>query len=51
MSQRITGLETEYGCLVASDVALNEVLPLIRDWLFHNDRYTEDYDEWNAKTG
>jgi len=39
MSQRITGLETEYGCLVEPGVQLEEVLPRIRDWLFENDRY------------
>ncbi len=39
MSQRITGLETEYGCLVQPPVQVQEVLPRIRDWLFEHDRY------------
>jgi hypothetical protein len=39
MSRRITGLETEYGCLAESDITLPEVLPEIRDWLFANNRY------------
>lgn len=39
MSQRITGLETEYGCLVQPPVQPQDVLPRIRDWLFENDRY------------
>ncbi len=36
---RITGLETEYGCLVSSPQKVHEVLPEIRDWIFENDRY------------
>jgi len=39
MSQRITGLETEYGCLIQSPVQVQEVLPKVRDWLFEKDRY------------
>src|SRR6266702_4334299 len=39
MSHRITGLETEYGCLAEPAVPIQEVLPRIRDWLFENDRY------------
>jgi proteasome accessory factor A len=39
MSQRITGLETEYGCLVQPPLQQHEVLPRIRDWLFENHRY------------
>ncbi len=39
MSHRITGLETEYGCLAEPAVPIQEVLPRIRDWLFDNDRY------------
>ena len=39
MSQRITGLETEYGCLVQPSVQVQEVLPRVRDWLFEHDRY------------
>jgi len=39
MSQRITGLETEYGCLIQPPAQVQEVLPRVRDWLFENDRY------------
>jgi proteasome accessory factor A len=39
MSQRITGLETEYGCLIQPPAQIQDVLPRIRDWLFENDRY------------
>src|SRR4051812_50184047 len=39
MSQRITGLETEYGCLVQPPAQIQDVLPRVRDWLFDNDRY------------
>jgi proteasome accessory factor A len=39
LSQRITGLETEYGCLVQPPAQAVEVLPAIRDWLFENQRY------------
>jgi proteasome accessory factor A len=39
VSQRITGLETEYGCLVQPPAEALEVLPRIRDWLFENQRY------------
>ena len=39
MGQRITGLETEYGCLVQPPVQIQDVLPRVRDWLFENDRY------------
>lgn len=39
MAQRITGLETEYGCLVQQPAQPQEVLARIRDWLFENDRY------------
>src|SRR6266853_4586983 len=39
MSHRITGLETEYGCLAEAAVPIQEVLPRVRDWLFEKDRY------------
>lgn len=39
MSLRITGLETEYGCLVQPPAHPQDVLPRIRDWLFENQRY------------
>jgi proteasome accessory factor A len=54
MSRRITGLETEYGCLVDSHVQLPEVLPRIRDWLFHNHRYglIDQHDrDWDEPAG
>jgi proteasome accessory factor A len=37
--QRITGLETEYGCLVHPPTQVQEVLPRVRDWLFEKQRY------------
>jgi proteasome accessory factor A len=39
MLQRITGLETEYGCLVQPPAHPQDVLPRIRDWFFENQRY------------
>jgi proteasome accessory factor A len=39
MRPRITGLETEYGCLVQPPLRCDEVLPRVRDWLFENQRY------------
>ena len=39
MSHRITGLETEYGCLVQAPAQAAEVLPRVRDWLFEKQRY------------
>ncbi|HXG48402.1 MAG TPA: proteasome accessory factor PafA2 family protein, partial [Methylomirabilota bacterium] len=39
MSRRITGLETEYGCLVEPSVNPAEILARVRDWLFENGRY------------
>lgn len=39
MARRITGLETEYGCLVLPPLAAQEVLVQVRDWLFVRDRY------------
>src|SRR3954465_9294023 len=39
MGQRITGLETEYGCLIQPPAQIQDVLPRVRDWLFDNDRY------------
>ena len=54
MSRRITGLETEYGCLVEPHVQLAEVLPRIRDWLFENHRYglIDQHDrDWDEPAG
>lgn len=39
MRHRITGLETEYGCLVQPPARSDEILPRVRDWLFENQRY------------
>src|SRR5204862_7805009 len=39
MGQRITGLETEYGCLIQPPAQIQDILPRVRDWLFDNDRY------------
>jgi proteasome accessory factor A len=39
MSQRITGLEIEYGCLVQPPAQQHELLPRIRDWLFDHQRH------------
>ncbi|MEY2409504.1 MAG: proteasome accessory factor [Verrucomicrobiota bacterium] len=54
MSRRITGLETEYGCLVDSHTQLQDVLPRIRDWLFENHRYglIDQHDrDWDEPAG
>jgi proteasome accessory factor A len=54
MSRRITGLETEYGCLVDSPLQPTEVLPRIRDWLFENHRYglIDQHDrDWDEPAG
>lgn len=54
MSRRITGLETEYGCLIDSHVPASEVLPRIRDWLFENNRYglIDQHDrDWDEPAG
>jgi len=54
MSRRITGLETEYGCLVDGQMQPKEVLPRIRDWLFENHRYglIDQHDrDWDEPAG
>ena len=54
MSRRITGLETEYGCLVDPQTQPKEVLPRIRDWLFENHRYglIDQHDrDWDEPAG
>ena len=54
MSRRITGLETEYGCLVDPHVQLQDVLPRIRDWLFESHRYglIDQHDrDWDEPAG
>jgi hypothetical protein len=39
MARRITGLETEYGCLIQPPAQIQDILPRVRDWLFEKDRY------------
>ena len=54
MSRRITGIETEYGCLVDSPLVPQEVLPRLRDWLFENHRYglIDQHDrDWDEPAG
>ena len=54
MARRITGLETEYGCLVDGPLQLQEILPRIRDWLFENHRYglIDQHDrDWDEPAG
>ena len=55
MSRRISGLETEYGCLVDDPrLTPREVLPQIRDWIFLNQRYglIDQHDrDWDEPAG
>ncbi len=54
MSQRITGLETEYGCLVQPPARAEDFLPHIIGWLFENDRYglIDQHDrDWDEPAG
>jgi proteasome accessory factor A len=54
VSRRITGLETEYGCLVDAQLQPKEILPRIRDWLFENHRYglIDQHDrDWDEPAG
>ena len=54
MSRRITGLETEYGCLVDPPLQPEEVLRRIRDWLFEGHRYglIDQHDrDWDEPAG
>src|SRR5881397_2823836 len=54
MSRRITGLETEYGCLVDSHLDGKSTLEKIRDWLFENHRYglIDQHDrDWDEPAG
>src|SRR5216117_3981798 len=54
MSRRITGLETEYGCLVDSHLDAKPTLEKIRDWLFENHRYglIDQHDrDWDEPAG
>jgi proteasome accessory factor A len=55
MSRRISGLETEYGCLVDDPTLTpDDVLPRVRDWLFENHRYglIDQHDrDWDEPAG
>ena len=54
MSRRITGLETEYGCLVDPRLDAKPTLEKIRDWLFENHRYglIDQHDrDWDEPAG
>lgn len=54
MSLRITGLETEYGCLIEPPLKDIDVLPRIRDWIFQDDRYglIDKHDrDWDEHAG
>ncbi|MBI1839949.1 MAG: proteasome accessory factor PafA2 family protein [Verrucomicrobia bacterium] len=49
--RRITGIETEYGCLVDPPLQVYEVIGQVRDWIFSGqrygliDRHDRDWDE------
>ena len=55
--RRITGLETEYGCLVEPGQKVHEVLPRVRDWIFNEggfglvDQHQRDWDEPSGNGG
>jgi len=54
MSRRITGLETEYGCLIEPPLDPRLTLEQIRDWLFENHRYglIDQHDrDWDELAG
>lgn len=54
MSRRITGLETEYGCLMDPDLDARQTLESLRDWLFENHRYglIDQHDrDWDEPAG
>ncbi len=54
MSRRITGLETEYGCLIEPPLEPRATLEKIRDWLFENHRYglIDQHDrDWDELAG
>ena len=38
-SLRITGVETEYGCLVEAPLQVSEVVAQVRDWVFEKQRF------------
>lgn len=37
--RRITGIETEYGCLVDPPLQVSEVIRAVRDWIFQEQRF------------
>jgi hypothetical protein len=55
--RRITGLETEYGCLVETGQKVHEILPRVRDWIFNEggfglvDQHQRDWDEPSGNGG
>lgn len=54
MSRRITGLETEYGCLLDPSLEPRGTLEKIRDWLFEHHRYglIDQHDrDWDELAG
>ena len=54
---RITGLETEYGCLVDPPLQVREVIEKVRDWIFQTDSHglidlhDRDWDEPSGNGG
>ncbi|MBM3846424.1 MAG: peptidase [Verrucomicrobia bacterium] len=56
-SRRITGLETEYGCLVEPPLQVSSVIAAVRDWIFKEhrhgliDRHDRDWDEPKGNGG
>ena len=54
MAKRITGLETEYGCLVGPLSDQTAMLAKVRDWVFENHRYglIDQHDrDWDEPAG
>ena len=52
--RRITGLETEYGCLVDPPLQVYEVIAQVRDWIFSGERYglIDKHDrDWDEPAG
>lgn len=56
-SRRITGLETEYGCLVEPPLQVSEVISQVKDWVFEKHRFglidvhDRDWDEPSGNGG
>src|ERR1043166_5294998 len=54
MAKRITGLETEYGCLVEPHSDQKIMLEKVKDWVFENHRYglIDQHDrDWDEPAG